>query len=289
MGTTYTTHTLRGAAGSDVLAFMRTRGEPAFVSSGSCGYTVVIDANAQGQGPWVSELAQELSARFACPVLAVMVHDDDVTCYELWNAGERRDTYDSMPGFAEPDPRSPEGGDVAELIRLVGNPRNDAAAIERILRAEHGVDEPNEYLFEHKRHADLVSALGLPDYSAGFGYEHLATSISAGQPLSSEFQSTGVPYEEPTLVVSTMNDLDADVLIEITRDATTLRLRDRNDVLPAGPDIVAQLRALNISASTMMLIRTSVDAPAEHVGKTLMSLHIAGFTRIAFANGQART
>jgi len=177
---------------------MRGRGAAAFVSSGLHDYTVVLDADSDWGGPSVSELAQDLSAQFACPVLSVAVHDDDVTYYELWNAGEHRDTYDSTPSFSDPEKRGPpEGGNATELVRLIGREACDEAVVERILRAAHGMGGPNTYLFEHERHAALIAALGLPDNAAGFGYRYLAASISDGRPLSTEFESTGVPYQEP--------------------------------------------------------------------------------------------
>src|SRR5579871_5209470 len=149
MGSSYTTHTLRGPSGPDVLEFLRRRGSAALVSSGSDGYVVVLDAESDWQGPSVFELARDLSGQFGCPLLAVLVHDDDVTYYELWDAGNRRDTYSSMPDFPNPTPNMlPEGGDSAELVRLMGRKGSDPHVIERILRTPHGLKTSDKYLFE---------------------------------------------------------------------------------------------------------------------------------------------
>jgi hypothetical protein len=98
----------------------------------------VLDAESDWQAPGVFELTRDLSNQFACPVLSVVVHDDDLTYYELWNIGERRDSYSSMPGW--PEGRGPpEGGNPAELVELMGSHGCDVASVERILRAEHGI------------------------------------------------------------------------------------------------------------------------------------------------------
>jgi hypothetical protein len=67
-------------------------------------------------------------------------------------------------------------------------------SVERILRVEY---DNGGFLFEEERHRALAAALGLPEYSAGFGYRYLARSISEGEPLSTGFVSNGVLYEEP--------------------------------------------------------------------------------------------
>ena len=67
MGSSYTTHTLRGPSGPDVLEFLRRRGSAALVSSGSDGYVVVLDVESDWQGPSVFELARDLSRQFGSP------------------------------------------------------------------------------------------------------------------------------------------------------------------------------------------------------------------------------
>lgn len=167
----------------------------------------------------------------------------------------------------------------------MGCQASDAAAIERILRAEHGIDQPNEYLFEHERHADLVSALGLPSYAAGFGYRYMAASISAQQPLSSEFQSTGVAYEEPKIEVLGASEVDADVTVEVTRDTILVRLRGHDSPIRGESDLGTQLRAMaQVSASALILLRPSADLDFDRVSAVLASLQRAGFERMTFGS-----
>jgi biopolymer transport protein ExbD len=295
LGTSYTTHTLLGPSGPEVLEFLRGRGHAAFVSSGSDSYVIVLDAASDWQGPWALDLARDLSGEFICPVLAVLVHDDDVTYYELWSGGDRRDAYNSMPGFAGPSPNClPEGGDAAELVRLMGRKGSDPGAVERVLRAAHGTNTPSEYLFERERHAALASALGFPRYAAGFGYRYLSRSISAGRPLSHDFNATGVSYHEPQFEISSIfpasepsvqpaSEADADIVVEITPSSALWRRRGAEDAIPVEADFGAQLRnAEHVSASSLVLLRLAADLTYQRVGQLLGSLHNAGFSRVIF-------
>jgi hypothetical protein len=228
-------------------------------------------------------------------VLSVIVHDDDLTYYELWNIGERRDTYNSMPGW--PEWRGPpEGGNTAELVRLMGRDECDAAIVERILRAEHGI-EPSHYLFEYERHKALTAALGLPQYSAGFGYRYLATSISAGEPLSTEFESTGVPYQDP-FDPSVLSELlanarvptedEAEAVIDVTPDTILWRRRGQESHVAVDPDVGTQLREADIPTSAMVMLRGTADTRYERVGAVMKSLRRAGFITVIFGSASKR-
>jgi hypothetical protein len=273
---------------------MRARGAAAFVSSDSCGYTVLLDSAADWG--FVFELTGELSSQFLCPVLLVTVMDDDVTCYELWDAGEHRDTYTSMAGWPKRF-GPPEGGNAAELVRLMGHEGCDVASVERILRAAHG-SGPNKYLYEYERHQALARALGLPQYAAGFGYRYLAASIADGKPLSTEFTSTGVPYEEPTFVVSSVwppqpgtapSEDGAAVVVDVTSAKIQWRRPGEESRVAGDPDIGTLLRDVaHIPLSGVVLLSFSTDVEFVRVGELLRSLDRAGFSRLRFGGASQK-
>jgi hypothetical protein len=171
----------------------------------------------------------------------------------------------------------------------------DVASVERILRAEFG-SGPGKYLFEHRRHQALAAALGLPEYAAGFGYRYLAKSISAGQPLSTEFESTRIPYQDPIdsvlprVIASARAPTkdDADVTVAVTPDRI-LWCRRGQEYQPArDSDIGSQLReAEHIPATAVVVVRFSKDVGFERASAVLRSLW-QGFSQVRLGGTDQR-
>ena len=167
MGAFYTNLTLRGPPADRVVDAIGSR--RAFVSRTERSYTVVLDEACESQDPAVlSTLASQLSTDLSCPVFAVLIHDDDVLVYELWDKGDRLDQYNSCPGYFDdaPEGDQPSGGDATILAKAFGV--GDAVPIESILR--RGGEE--KYVFESERHQELIRALGIPDFAAGVGFTY---------------------------------------------------------------------------------------------------------------------
>jgi hypothetical protein len=165
MGNFYTNYTLKGPTQHAVVAALA--GRAAIVTPDYCGCVMVFDEQSDKQDAKViTDLASRLSREFHCPVLAVLNHDDDILWYQLHEAGKVTDEYDSSPGYFDSsaeEPAPPAGGDAQRLCSLFG--ATDVSAVERILRKSL-LDEDG-YAFEFERHADLVGALGLPEFGVG--------------------------------------------------------------------------------------------------------------------------
>jgi len=164
MGAFYTSHTLRGPASSDVIAFLKDR--RAYVSTSGSPVTIVLDEDCESQdGQLLADLGARLSAHFRCPVLAVLNHDDDILYFELYEDGEKTDEYNSNPAyFGEDDAEEgPSGGDASRLAAAFG--AINAEVIESILRR-------SDYVFETKRHFELAASLGIPAFAVGVGYRY---------------------------------------------------------------------------------------------------------------------
>lgn len=191
MGHFYVNFTLKGPTRDAVAAALR--GREAFVASAKSGAVVVWDEESEEQDLGiVSAMAKRLSAKFACPVLAALNHDDDVLWLRLYEAGKLADTYDSTPGYfdGDADGSGPEGGDAARLCAAFWG--TDAARVEAILRRAGAGDEDSDdaYVFEVERHLDLVRALGLPEYCAGTSFEDLDSGEYPSGTTSRDFRST---------------------------------------------------------------------------------------------------
>ncbi len=171
MGGFYTNYTLRGPSQRAVAAALT--GRRAFVSPPRNGCVVAYDETSDDQDQKrIAELAARLSGALACPVLAVLNHDDDILWYQLYRSAKLADEYDSSPGYFDPaaKPSSPAGGDARQLCEAFS--AGEVAAVDQILQKPSCGDDG--YTFAHERHADLVRALALPEFAVGIAYGNFA-------------------------------------------------------------------------------------------------------------------
>jgi hypothetical protein len=177
MGNFYTNYTLRGVDQDAVVKALK--GRKAFVSPVCNGCMVVSEEESDRQDQrQIGKLAAHLSASLRCPVLALLIHDDDILWYELYEEGTLGDQYNSTPSYfdfsGESSDLPPTGGDAQKLCSVFesGNP----AAVELILR------EPflGKYVFASDRHADLIRELNLPTFARGCCYAGLAQGYLEG-------------------------------------------------------------------------------------------------------------
>jgi hypothetical protein len=164
MGNCYVNMATKGPSQIEVSAALTQRRRKAFVCPTSDGFTVFCNEQAETQDPHViDELARTVSGDLACPLVAVLNHDDDILWLSLYEKGELLDQYDSFPTYFEDAFSPPKGGDASKFRRILAAGANEST-IEGILRKPHN-DEG--YIFEIERHADLASALGMPAFSVG--------------------------------------------------------------------------------------------------------------------------
>jgi len=167
MGNFYTNYTLRGPSQQAVAAALA--GRKATVTPQRDGCVVAFDEASDDQDQErIVELATRLSRELGCPVLAILNHDDDILWYQLCEGGKQTDQYDSSPGYFDPsaEPSAPAGGDAQRLCAAFN--ASDVAAVERVLR--NASYDDGGYVFAFERHADLVRALGLPEFAVGTAY-----------------------------------------------------------------------------------------------------------------------
>lgn len=170
MGQFYSNYTLRGPSQQDVASALA--GRSAFVTPAHNGCVVVYDEASEAQDfAIISELGSRLSLQFSCPVLAVVVHDDDILFFQLYEGGEVTDDYDSSPGYfdAEAEPSAPEGGDAGRLCAAFGT--SNVSEVSAILRKSTYDDDGPDAA---DRHDQLVRALGLSAWAVGAGYSYIA-------------------------------------------------------------------------------------------------------------------
>jgi Ankyrin repeats (3 copies)/Ankyrin repeat len=166
MGNFYVNYTLRGPSQVDVAKALS--GRRARVTPVHEDCIVVYDEKSDKQDrKEITRLAKKLSKKLACPVLAVLNHDDDILWYRLYEKGKLTDEYDSTPGYwvdtTELSP--PSGGDAEKLCAVFGG---SPALVSDILRLSSFDSE--RYVFAVDRHLDLVKALGVSDYAVGTAY-----------------------------------------------------------------------------------------------------------------------
>ncbi len=109
------------------------------------------------------ELAEQLSDAMRCAAFAVMIHDDDLLIYKLFQSGKLLDEYNSFPGYFEGLDTPSSGGDAEKVCQVYSAPQ-EVEALEEILR--------KKYTFESNRHDAIIAKLNLPycTVGSGFGY-----------------------------------------------------------------------------------------------------------------------
>jgi len=171
MGSFYTNVTLRTADRDAVRGHLGAAGRSAYISPVVAGAVVVFDRACEEQDPdELNVLTALLSERCGCPALAVMIHDDDILWYGLYEAGSLVDEYTSAPDYFAGGGAPPTGGNATRLCAAFARPGVEAE-LHGILHRSR--DAPDAYTFETDRHAAVVQALGLPSAAVGTGFNYL--------------------------------------------------------------------------------------------------------------------
>ncbi len=171
MGSFYTNVTLRTTDRDAVRQHLSAARRRAYISPPVAGAVVVFDQACEDQDPKeLNGLASLLSERCACPALAVMINDDDVLWYGLYEAGSLVDEYTSAPEYFEGGGAPPTGGDTARLCAAFARPDVEADLHGILHRTK---DASDAYTFETERHSAVVEALGLPSAAVGTGYNYV--------------------------------------------------------------------------------------------------------------------
>jgi len=172
MGAFYTNISLCGPSQEIVADSLRRRDREAYVSPSIGGALVVYDRECEEQNQEImARLTSELSKELQCPALVILIHDDDILWYQLYEKGKLVDEYDSCPSYFDPEAElsSPVGGNAETLCSTFGG--EDISAVEYILRRSSFEDDG--YTFATERHIDLARAAGLPQFSVGCGYDSI--------------------------------------------------------------------------------------------------------------------
>lgn len=138
------------------------------------GFVVVYDRASERQDDMIIQFARTLSQQLETVAFAVMNHDDDILYYWLFDCGAEQDKYNSCPWYFQDSVEPlPQGGDAKTLASLLGKSRA-AKRVDEILHCDADPEVEGPYTWQTERHADLVEALGLPEWAVGYGYNYLA-------------------------------------------------------------------------------------------------------------------
>lgn len=172
MGNFYTNITLRTSDRQQIIEHMREKGRDCFISPASRGFVTVYDRRCDEQDIRDLEaLMQELSARFHYVALGVLNHDDDLLWMGLARIGNKLTVYQSDQILAGNAWRFASEFNVLGLFPLIW-----------LLMRWPIV------LFQIWRHSLIAWALGLPNYSVGFGYQYLSRGERPTKDDEGEFE-----------------------------------------------------------------------------------------------------
>ncbi len=141
------------------------------------------------------ELAEQLSSQFKCPAFSVIIHDDSLLMYKLFDSGNLLDDYNSCPGYFSGENHPSTGGNSEKLCTVYSVP-DQLNSLEEILR--------KEYTFESNRHDAIIAKLNLPYCTVGGGFGYL--------------QEDDVPPElDVSDLIETSPEYDGDIVLERDR------------------------------------------------------------------------
>ncbi len=191
MTTTYTNITLRDVPQDEAADWLAENGYTAAVSPTLDDLTVVYDnvladyADAEEPVEELLKLASELSYELGCVSWLVIVDDDNVLVYSLYEDGELVDSYGSKAG--EP----PDGGNAERLADTYDAPKRIIKTVRALLKRE--MDSATE------RHAKLLDVLDLMPLALRASY----ATIQAGE------LPNGVDSMDDMVLIEPDNDTDA--------------------------------------------------------------------------------
>ena len=166
MGSFYTQVLVRGADQNRCADVMRTLGRRSYVIPPRNGITVVCDKECENQDVDVLDsLAATLSARLGADTTAVLNHDDDWLVFRHFRRG------DFLGGLQV-------GHTPLSLRGSIGRLREAVSPQAPLLPLYLALLTPR--LFQVRRHADLIAALGVPERSLGVGYNYIAKNDVPG-------------------------------------------------------------------------------------------------------------
>ncbi len=110
------------------------------------------------------ELAEQLSSNFKCSAFSVIIHDDSLLLYKLFDSGNLLDDYNSCPGYFSGVNQPSTGGNAEKLCSVYSVP-DERDSLEEILR--------KEYTFESNRHDAIIAKINLPYCTVGGGFGYL--------------------------------------------------------------------------------------------------------------------
>lgn len=182
MGNFYTNLTVVGPSQEQVINAVKALELNAFVSQSFSGLTMVCEekSDTQDESIW-HRVAKQLSQKLICPVMAALIHDDDLFLYALYCQGKLLDDYHSCPSYwGTVKDEGPRGGNVDALVAAFGMP-GEVDKVERILRPA------KTFVFSSEQHIALAKALGWPDFPLArcFGY------LEAGGDIDDDGESEG--------------------------------------------------------------------------------------------------
>lgn len=154
---------LQGLQEKVLIDYLNKISRKTYVSPSINNFIIIYDEKSEYQSQELFNLTSRLSHEFKCPALAILVHDDIVLHYELYQDGKLIDDYISNPGFHNSEKgHFPEGGDAGKLCNTFGV--NQAINKVRSVLREPG--ETNSYFLASSRLAELVRELEIPAFWA---------------------------------------------------------------------------------------------------------------------------
>jgi len=156
MGRTFANITIRSQTQDTFVSYLRQLKRNAYVSPSVNKFVVLYDEDSEFDIEELSNLSLQIFKDFSCLAFPIIIDDESIFSYQLYENGNLMDEYCSSG-----EDLLPEGGDAQKLCNILGS-KKSINMVRPILR------EPSTekvYLFASERHKNLVKELGLSLWS----------------------------------------------------------------------------------------------------------------------------
>lgn len=171
MGRSFANITVGGQTQDTLVSYLKQIKRNAYVSPSINNFVVLYDENSEFDMEELSNLSLQISRDFSCLTFPIVIYDESIFGYMLYENGNLMDEYTSS---GEED-SFPRGGDAQKLCTILG-------VKESINRVRPILREPSTekvYLSASGRHKKLVKELGLSVWSTGVigGYRDIEEEV----------------------------------------------------------------------------------------------------------------
>ena len=168
MGNFYTNVTIRNSDRASIITLLKDNQRECYISPEIIGFTTVYDLECEEDGPRsLRRLAILISEKLDCDAITFANYDDDILVFKIYESGILVADYEAKPDhfISELELNLTTEQNAKQISQIFGVQKDCFQSIKNILN--------EDFVMALYLHENLLNALGMPNLSAGNGYNDL--------------------------------------------------------------------------------------------------------------------